>query len=82
MDIENDPTIAVEKAKWHNRRDEAYGLLCLNTSRDLLFNLDSLTTPNEVWVKIQSLFRNTYELRGHQLENESISLSQSNFQTL
>ena len=79
MAVDNDPNVAIDKAKWHHKRDESYGLLCLNTSRDILFNLDSLTTPNEVWVKIQSLFRNTYELRGHQLENELISLSPSKF---
>ena len=37
MEIEADPNIAAEKIKWHNRRDEAYGLLCLSISRDLLF---------------------------------------------
>ena len=40
METEADPNVAVEKIKWHNRRDEAYGLLCLSISRDLLFHLD------------------------------------------
>ena len=31
-----------EKIKWHNRRYEVYGLLCLSISRDLLFHLDGL----------------------------------------
>ena len=35
-----EPNAAAEKIKWHNRRDEAYGLLCLSISRDLLFNID------------------------------------------
>ena len=43
MEIEADPNAVVEKIKWHNRRDEAYGLLCLSISRDLLFHLDGLT---------------------------------------
>ena len=43
MEIEVDPNAAAEKIKWHNRRDEAYGLLCLSISRDLLFHLDGLT---------------------------------------
>ena len=37
----------VEKIKWHNRRDEAYGLLCLSIFRDLLFHVNGLTSPNE-----------------------------------
>ena len=49
MDIDLEPNAVVEKIKWHNRRDEAYGLLCLSISRDLLFHLDSLKYPNEVW---------------------------------
>ena len=30
MATEAEPNAAVEKIKWHNRRDEAYGLLCLS----------------------------------------------------
>ena len=40
--------------------DHAYGLLCLSISRDLLFHLDGLTSPNEVWENLQSLFGNAY----------------------
>ena len=56
MEIEADPNGAAEKIKWHNRRDEAYGLLCLSISRDLLFHLDGLTSPNEVWDKLVDIF--------------------------
>ena len=42
MEIEAEPNAAAEKIKWHNRRDEAYGLLCLSISRDLLFILMDL----------------------------------------
>ena len=49
MEIEVEPNVATEKIKWHNKRDEAYGLLCLSISRDLLFHLDGLASPNEVW---------------------------------
>ena len=52
METEAEPNAVVEKIKWHNRRDEAYGLLCLRISRELLFHLDGLTSPNEVWEKI------------------------------
>ena len=76
------PNAVVEKIKWHNRRDEAYGLLCLSISRDLLFHLDGLTSPNEVWEKLIDIFGKTDEMRGHQIENELISLSPSNFKSL
>ena len=52
MATEAEPNAAADKIKWHNRRDEAYGLLCLSISRDLLFHLDGLTSPNEVWEKL------------------------------
>ena len=60
MEIEVDPNATADKIKWHNRRDEAYGLLCLSISRDLLFHLDGLTSPDEVWEKIQTLFGKKY----------------------
>ena len=82
MATEADPNAVVEKIKWHNRRDEAYGLLCLNIFRDHLFHLDGLTSPNEVWDNIQTLFGKTDEMRGHQLENDLISLSPSSFKPL
>ena len=75
------PNVAAEKIKWHNRRDEAYGLLCLRISRDLLFHLDGLTSPNEVWDKLEYIFGNTYEMRGHQIKNELVSLSPSSFES-
>ena len=79
METEVEPNVAIEKIKWHNRRDEAYGLLCLSISRDLLFYLDGLTSPNEVWEDIVELFGKIDEMRGHQIKNEFISLSPSSF---
>ena len=82
MAIEAEPNAAAEKIKWHNRRDEAYGLLCLIISRDLLFHLDGLTSPNEVWEKLTDIFGKTDEMRGHQIKNELISLSPNSFESL
>ena len=56
MEIEAEPNAVVEKIKWHNKRDEAYGLLSLSISRDLLFHLYSLTSPYEVWEKLEYNF--------------------------
>ena len=82
MATEVDPNAVVEKIKWHNRRDEAYGILCLSISRDLLFHLDGLTSPNEVWEKLVEIFGKTDEMIGHQIDNDLISLSPSIFETL
>ena len=82
MEIEAKPNAAAEKIQWHNRRDEAYGLLCLSIFRDLIFHLDGLKSPNEVWEKLVDIFGKTYEMRGHQIENELISLSPNSFESL
>ena len=66
--LENEPNAVIEKAKWHNGLDEAYGLPCLSISPDILFHLDGLTTPNQVWTQLESLFGAQDELREHQLE--------------
>ena len=75
-------TNAAAVIKWHNRRDEAYGLLCLSISKDLLFHLNGLTSPNEVWEKLVDLSGKIDEMRGHQIENELISLSLNIFESL
>ena len=56
LDLENETNVVVEKGKWHNRLDESYGFICLSISHDILFHLDGLTTPNQVWTKLDSLF--------------------------
>ena len=65
MGTEVDPTSTVEKSKYFNRLDEAYGLLCMSILRDILFHIDNLTTPNEFWVKLETLFAKINELRRH-----------------
>ena len=82
MRTENEPNYVVEKSKYFNRLDEAFGMLCLSISRDLLFHVDSLTTTNEVWIKLESLFGKTNEMRGHQLENDLITLSPTHFEMI
>ena len=77
MGTEVEPNFAMEKSKYFNKLNQAFGLLCLIISRELLFHVDNLTTPNEVWVKLESLFGKIDELRGRQLGNELISLSPS-----
>lgn len=80
--IEHEPNSVVKKARWFNKLDELYGLLCLSISKDLLFHLKGLSIPNDVWLKLESLFGKIDELRGHQLEDELVSLSPKNFNTI
>ena len=82
MGTEIEPNSIVDKAKYLNRLDEAFGMLCLNTSSDILFHVDNLRTPNEVWIKLESLFVKTDEMRGHQIENELISLIPPHYETI
>ena len=72
----------MDKSKYFKRLDEAFGMLCLNISKDLLFHVDIMTTPSEVCLNIEEFFRNTDEMRGHQLKNELISLSPAHFETI
>ena len=51
-------------------------------SPDLLFHMESTTTPNNVWKTLDRLFGEQDELRGHQLENELIGLNPCNFDTI
>ena len=48
MGIEVEPNSDIEKSKFFNRLDEVFGMFCLNISRDFLFHVDSLSTPNKV----------------------------------
>ena len=82
MGTENEPNSVVEKSKYLNRLDEAFEMLCLSIFRDIIFHVDKLGTHNEVWINIKSLFEKTNDMRGHQLENELISLSPTHFDTI
>ena len=63
--LANEPNVVIEKDKWHNRLDEAYGLICLSISADILFHLYGFTTPNQVWTQLESLFGVQDEIRAH-----------------
>ena len=83
MGTETEPNYVVEKLKYFNRLDEPFRMICLSIiSRYILFHVESITTPNEVWIKLESLFGNTDEMRGHQLENDLVSLNPSHFEII
>ena len=82
MGTENEPNSVVEKSNYFNRLDEAFGMLYLSILRYLLFHIDNITIPNEVWLNIKSLFGKIDEMRGHQLKNELITLNPTHFETI
>lgn len=61
--VESTPN--VEKLKWFNRCDKAYGLLYLFVSLDLLFHIESANSPNQIWTTLEGLFGKQDVLRGH-----------------
>ena len=54
--MEVEANFAVDKSKYFNKLDGDFGMLCLNILRDILFHVDSLSTPNEFWLRIEALF--------------------------
>ena len=46
MGTKVEPNSVVEKSKYFNKLDEAFGMLCLSISRELMFHVVSLSTPN------------------------------------
>ena len=46
MGTETELNAFVEKLRYINRLDEPFKILCFNISRDLIFDVDSMTKPN------------------------------------
>ena len=82
MDIKVEPNHVVDKAKYWNNLDEAYGFLYLSIYRDLLFHITGLKNPKEIWDQLATLFDKQYDLRIYQLENELIYLDPGNLDTM
>ena len=45
MDTEKEPASVTDKARFLNKKDEAFIFLCLSVFWDLLFHLSGLNTP-------------------------------------
>ena len=82
MDTEEEPSSAIDKSTFLNKKDEAFGFLCLYVSQDLLFHLSGLKTPKEIWDKLETLYGKQDNMRVYQLENELMSLQPSNLEKL
>ena len=63
-----------------NRLDEAFGLICIHISRDILFHLEGLRILKEALENIESLFGKQDEIQGHIFENELIALQPNSFE--
>jgi hypothetical protein len=82
MGTKVEPMNVVEKQKYYNRMNEAFGMICLSISRDFMFHVDTVSSPNGVWTKLGELFGKQDELRAYSLDNELIGLNPSNFDSL
>ena len=82
MNTTTQPNAVVEKIKYWNKLDEAYGFLCLSISKDILFHIMGLKTPKEIWDHLASLFDKQDDLQIYQLDNEMISLNPGKYETM
>jgi hypothetical protein len=82
MNIEIEPKSSIEKSKYLNRMDEAFGTICSLISPELLFRISSCKTPNEAWTTMERVFGKQYEMRGHMLEVELLTLDPKTFDNL
>ena len=82
MATKTEPTSAIEKSKYFNRMDEAFDLICMSISLQLLFHVESSTTPNEAWTTLKGLFGKEDEMHGHMLKIGLNSLDPSNFENI
>jgi hypothetical protein len=57
MGTEAEPNSTDEKSHFLNRHDMDFRLICLSISPELLFHVESFSTPDEVWTKLEVLFR-------------------------
>ena len=82
MDTRIEPNHVVDKSRYSNKLDEAYGFLCLSISKYILFHTTGLKTPKEIWDQLASLFDKQDDLWIYQLENELISLNPGSYKTM
>jgi hypothetical protein len=82
MNIEIEPKSSIEKSKYLNRMDEAFGTICSLISPELLFHISSCKTPNEAWTTMEGIFGKQDEMRGHMLEVELLTLDPKTFDNL
>ena len=80
MGTETEPLLDAEKPKWLNRYDKAYGILCLSVSPNILDQIISIESPNEIWTTLEGFFGKKDGLRENYLEAE-LSICHSIYET-
>jgi hypothetical protein len=82
MDTKTEPTSAIEKSKYLNQLDEAFGTICSLIYPELLFHISSCKTPNEVWTTMKGIFCKHEEMRGHIIKVELLTLDPTTFNNI
>jgi hypothetical protein len=62
--------------------DEAYNLIFLSMSLELLFHIEACTTLDDIWEKLEDLFGKQDDMRGYMLEVELNSLDPRRFDNI
>jgi hypothetical protein len=62
--------------------DEAFRTICSLISLDLLFHISSCKTPNEALTTLEGIFGKQYEMRGHMMEVELLTLDPKIFDNI
>jgi hypothetical protein len=75
-------TSSIENSKYLNRMDEKFKTIYRLISPDLLFHISSCKTPNEAWTTLEGVFGKQYEMMGHKLEVEFLTLDPKSFDNL
>jgi len=76
------PTLALNKTRWVNRKDEATILLLELISITLWFHFATCNTPNNIWTTLEGLFGKKDEMQGHMLEVEMNTLDPKSFDNI
>jgi hypothetical protein len=82
LNTDTEPTSSIEKSKYLNHMDEALETICSLISPDLLFHISSYKTPNESWTTLEGIIGKQYEMRGHMLEVELLTLDPKIFDNI
>jgi hypothetical protein len=77
-----EPTSSIEKSKYLNCMDEALRTICSLISPGLLFHISSCKMPNEARATLEGIFGKHYDMRGHVLDVELLTLDPKIFDNI
>lgn len=82
MNTKAESNSTIEKYKYFNRIDKAFGLLLLAISPTFCFCVNTCTISNEAWTALNNLFGKHDEMQAHILDNELNSLDLNKFENI